>query len=342
MRDPVVAAYYPSWKIYKGCKPSDLRLDLLDYSLDPKADFSLPVDGAQGCMGALQKIKKEQYPHLRVLLSIGGSSGSEPFPIIAADDGKLHAFCKSLLVLLEKYDFDGVDIDWEHPSNPQEGQLFFKLIKTLRHYLPRPRYTITTALPVGEWCLRHIDLTGLLSSSRGDPCLDYLHVMAYDFAGPWTEFSGHQAQLYAPMNPVNEFGKRSVENVTSYLVNGCSVDPFRIMIGCPAYGRSFRGVSGPGQKFCRHSKGTIDTFDYCDLPRPGSKEIVDRARGGASCLGADGQWITYDSPATVHQKGQFVKEKRLGGMFFWTGSSDAQEESRSLVVAGHKSLKYRA
>jgi GH18 family chitinase len=31
MGSSVLAAYYPSWKIYKGCKPSDLRLDLLDY-----------------------------------------------------------------------------------------------------------------------------------------------------------------------------------------------------------------------------------------------------------------------------------------------------------------------
>lgn len=31
MATPILTAYYPSWKIYKGCKPSGLRLDLLDH-----------------------------------------------------------------------------------------------------------------------------------------------------------------------------------------------------------------------------------------------------------------------------------------------------------------------
>jgi chitinase len=228
-------------------------------------------------------------------------------------------------------------VDWEHPSSPEEGLLFLKLMETLRKLLPRPRYTLTAALPAGEWCLRNINLTRLLSSHHGDPCLDYLHLMAYDFSGPWTEFSGHQAQLQAPDNPSNAFEMRSITNATRFLVDVHSVDPSRIVIGIPVYGRSFLGVTGPGQRFINHSQDSKDVFDYFDLPRPGTKEVVDMKCGAASCLG-DGGWVTYDCPITVRLKGDFAKKLGLGGLFFWTGFSDAREESRSLVVAGYESL----
>jgi chitinase len=72
----------------------------------------MPVDGAQGCIGAFMKLKQESHPHLRVLLSVGGASGSAPFPSITADDVKLHAFCTSLRDMLQKHNFDGVDSKW--------------------------------------------------------------------------------------------------------------------------------------------------------------------------------------------------------------------------------------
>jgi GH18 family chitinase len=43
MASPVLTAYYPSWKIYKGYKPSDLRLDLLNYVCYAFARYESPV-----------------------------------------------------------------------------------------------------------------------------------------------------------------------------------------------------------------------------------------------------------------------------------------------------------
>jgi GH18 family chitinase len=80
--------------------------------LDTKADLEMPVDGAQGCIGAFMKLKQELHPHLRVLLSVGGASGSAPFASITADDSKLHAFCTSIRDMLQKHSFDGVDSKW--------------------------------------------------------------------------------------------------------------------------------------------------------------------------------------------------------------------------------------
>lgn len=230
-------------------------------------------------------------------------------------------------------------VDWEHPSDAYQGALFVRLLTTLRLYLPRPRYLMTAALPAGEWCLRHIDLPKLVKSpGTSNPVLDYLHVMAYDFAGPWTGLSGHQAQLHAPRNPPNAFAKRSIAHIVSYLVDERSLDPASLVIGIPVYGRSFTGVGGPGEKFTGHAGDVNGIFEYRDLPRPGTKEIVDSRQGAAYCIGGDGGWISYDCPATVIQKTQFVKQRGLAGLFFWTASFDAHEEDRSLVVTGYNAL----
>lgn len=182
----------------------------------------------------------------------------------------------------------------------------------------------------------------LENPDSSSPVLDFVNIMAYDFAGPWTDGqSGHHAQLYTPTKPHNDFAKRSVSRVTQYLISERRVSPSSIVIGIPVYGRSFRGVDGPGQKFSGHARQSDGIFEYRELPRELAVEKVDKDVGAAWCIGGDGGWVSYDNVTTVEMKGKFVREKRLRGLFFWTGSFDASVENRSLIVAGHRSLNER-
>ncbi|CAK3805876.1 Glycoside Hydrolase Family 18 [Lecanosticta acicola] len=340
--DFVLGAYYPAWSVYNGAKPSDLRLSLLThvyyafarvkedgtvFSRDPAADFGLDVAGAKGCLAAFVKLRREQQLHFRLILSIGGASGSSTFATVAADRSKTQRF-----------------FDWEHPSSPEQGQSFATLLTALRVHLPSPRYTLTAALPAAEWCLQHIDLAFLLNkplkaAPNTEPVLDHLNIMAYDFAGPWTNGqSGHHAQLYTPPKPHNPYAKRSIAAVTQYLVQKRKCDPRRLVIGIPLYGRSFRGVDGPGQHFTACGGDKDGTFRYADLPLPGSRETFDTKLGAASCMSAGGGWVSYDCPETVRMKGKFVRDHSLGGMFFWTAANDAISDERSLFVAGKSAM----
>ena len=214
-------------------------------------------------------------------------------------------------------------------------------MRALRQTFPAPRYTLTAALPAGEWSLRNIDLASLLTASSQTTTLDYVNLMAYDFAGPWTGgTAGHQAQLVAPANPHNAFAKRSVTAAVQYLTQVQHVPAGRIVVGLPAYGRSFLGAHGPAEKATGHGGDADGTFEYRALPRPGAVESVDRATGAAFCVGGDGGWVTYDNPETVAMKGAFVLQEGLAGMFFWTGSFDSPDDQRSLVVAAQKALTH--
>lgn len=384
----MVAAYYPSWKIYKGCKPSDLRIKLLTHvyyafarcdangnvhGLDAKADSEYPVDGVNGCFAALRKVRDEQNPNCKLILSVGGGSGSANFPAIAADKAKTIRFCETARAMVDKHNLDGLDgeqrsalnrvpwadihvaeVDWEHPKDTSQGIAFVHLMKALRKHFPAPRYVLSAALPAGEWCLRNIDLKALLGREkhvlgliRGggqQPIMDHINLMTYDFAGSWTDGqSGHQAQLYAPTKPHNAFAKRSIAGAVQYLTTDRGIDPSRIVVGIPAYGRAFVGVGGPGEYFTRCGGEADGTYEYRALPLDGASEHVDHAACAVSCKGGpNSEWVTYDNPQTVTTKTKYAIANGLAGVFFWTGSFDAVDEERSLIVAASRVMNHAA
>ena len=112
----------------------------------------------------------------------------------------------------------------------------------------------------------------------------------------------------------------------------------KIVLGIPAYGRSFVGAAKVGQAFSS-SAGEEGTFEYKDLPRPGAKEQVDKTLGAAYCVDADAGFVSYDNPDTVRMKATYARQLRLGGLFYWTGTADVKGE-RSLIEAGYTTLHY--
>ena len=159
--------------------------------------------------------------------------------------------------------------------------------------------------------------------------------MTYDFSGPWTDRCGNQAQLFAAKKPHSDASRISCSSSVGYLTSH-GVPANKILLGVPAYGRSFLGASKVGQSYSG-SGGEEGTFEYKDLPRPGATEHVDKDTGAAYCVGGDGGFVTYDNPQTVRMKAEFVRQRRLAGMFYWTGTGDVRGP-RSLVENGYKAL----
>ncbi|KAI0103116.1 glycoside hydrolase family 18 protein [Hypoxylon sp. NC0597] len=343
---PINAVYYPSWRIYRDFPPSSLQLDCINrilYAfvllnedgtlrfLDDYADYIKPVDGEKGCLRALAKLK-QQKPDLKTLISVGGASGSQEFPAVAADPAHRAMFARSCRQFVDEWQFDGVDIDWEHPTTPQTGSDYIALLGSLRESLPSPRYLLTTALPVGEYCLKNIDLRAAAQ------LLDSLNLMGYDFNGSWTAVSGHHAQLFPPLGPgypAHPDLRLSCHRGVEYLVSH-GFPRRKIVLGVPAYARTFAGAKGIGQPF--NGSGEID---YVDLPRGWihaakvdqtvvAASFVDNSAGGRG-------FMSFDVPETVRCKAEYVKKMGLSGLFYWTGVGDVKGPE-SLVRAGYEGL----
>lgn len=190
-------------------------------------------------------------------------------------------------------------VDWEHPSDAEQGRNFLALLAAVRIHLSDDRYLLTAALPAGRWALRHIDLY------KAQDYLDLINLMAYDFAGSWSPKAGHHAQLY-PGAADEPSGSAAVEYVVS-----TGFPAAKILLGIPNYGRSFLGASNAGEKYSGHG-GDSGTFEYKQLPRPGAEEIVNTRVVAAFCTGGDGGFVSYDNPETVKIKAAYVREKGLG------------------------------
>ncbi|KAL8714895.1 MAG: hypothetical protein Q9220_001408 [cf. Caloplaca sp. 1 TL-2023] len=175
---------------------------------------------------------------------------------------------------------------------------------------------------------------GLDNLGKAASYMDYINLMAYDFAGPWTKLSGYQAQLHTPPNNSPDM-RTSGQSAVQYIVSK-KVPPGKIVLGIPAYGQSFLGATLINEKF-KGPGGDGGTFEYTQLPRPGTQEKVDKQAVAAYCVGGDGGLVTYDNAETVRVKGQYVKEHKLGGMFYWTGAGDVKGP-RSLVAAGYNAM----
>jgi len=59
---------------------------------------------------------KERNPHLKLVASVGGWTGSDRFSIMARNAVTRNNFVSSAIVFLRAYHFDGIDIDWEFPG----------------------------------------------------------------------------------------------------------------------------------------------------------------------------------------------------------------------------------
>ena len=159
--------------------------------------------------------------------------------------------------------------------------------------------------------------------------------MTYDFSGPWTNTCGHHAQLNTPTQPHSADATLSCRSAVVYM-RSKGVPSAKIHLGIPVYGRSFLGATKIGDPYVGQG-GEEGTFEYQNLPRPGAQEWVDEQVGAAFCVGGDGGFVTYDNPQTVQLKAQLVRQQRLAGIFYWTGTADTKGP-RSLVEAGYNSL----
>ncbi|TLS30102.1 hypothetical protein PpBr36_03845 [Pyricularia pennisetigena] len=370
------AAYFVNWAIYgRKHRPQELPADKLTHVLyafanvkpdsgevfltDTWADTDIHWEGDSwndegtnlyGCLKQLNLLKKANR-NLKVLLSIGGWTYSSNFRAPASTpEGRSH-FARTAVELVRQLGFDGIDIDWEYPQNPQEAADLVALLRACREELDayarsvdgeNPyHFELTVACPAGASNYEKMDIAGM------DPLLDFWNLMAYDYAGSWDQRAGHQANLFpSHQNPVSTPFSTDAA-IAYYASQGVALD--KIVMGMPLYGRAFENTDGPGAPFQGVGQGTWEqgVYDYKALPLPGAEERFDEEAGATySYDPVTRHMVTYDTVPLARRKAEFINERGLGGAMWWESSADKQGDESLIgnvvdVFGGPEGLKHQ-
>ena len=205
---------------------------------------------------------KEQYPDVKTLISVGGWAASTGFYTMAETAQGREAFANSAVEFLKKYNFDGLDIDYEYPTatskagnpddfdvaEPRRATLFenyVKLMKLLREKLDKAGqedgedYLLTVATPASSWIL------GGMQLGQYAQYLDYLNMMTYDFHGAWNGYVGHNSALLPDARDPETAQLEPVLNIDwGYRYYRGVLPPSKINVGIPYYSRGWRDVQG--------------------------------------------------------------------------------------------------
>jgi chitinase len=193
------------------CGPGQLPADAA--ACEGKADFQLATSARDDEFDVVFARFKQRAPHAKVLASVGGWGGSDPFFHLANDPARRAVFAASVAQFLQAHPaFDGIDIDWEHPTSngsangvalgtPADGQGYADLMVDLRRALDGlaaqtgRRYLLTAAVNTTE------SLATKVNHADAAKVMDLVFMMTYDFAGPWTKkAANHTALRSAPCN----------------------------------------------------------------------------------------------------------------------------------------------
>jgi len=382
-------AYFVQWGIYarqyfvKNVATSGqaARLTTINYafggvaadgtcsSLDPWADFQRPVSAQESVDGVadvagqtlfgnfnqLRKLK-QQFPHLRVVMSLGGFTGSTFFSDAALTEASRQKLVASCLDLFLKGNlpsgagaaagvFDGIDIDWEWPvtaaastthARPEDRANLTLLLAEFRRQLDElgeqthSRYLLTQFLPADP-----VKIRAGFQVPRIFHFLDWATVQGYDLHGTWESTTNHQSALFSPPgDPSPE--KFSVDlAIGTYL--SLHAPAAKLVLGVPFYSRGWTGVPDVNHGLFQTSTGpAAATFengveDYKVLAAKTGFQLFRDRRDGVAWLYDGSNFWTFDDPTALSEKTAYVRARHLGGAMAW--SLDADDAGASLVKA---------
>nr|XP_022315649.1 acidic mammalian chitinase-like isoform X2 [Crassostrea virginica] len=228
---------------------------------------------------------KMKNPALKTLLAMGGwTAGSLAYSNMASTFENRKEFIESSISWLRKYDFDGLDMDWEYPANrdgkPYDKENFALLCKETREAFNneaaatgKDRLLFTSAVGAGR---------SVIDSAYDVPAMaeymDFICLMTYDLHGSWESVTGLHAGLYASNNDPDK--TLNVASAAEYW-HQKGAPREKLIIGLATYGRSFTlvdssqhgvgapvsgaGLAGPYTR----EKGVLSYYEICEMQRSG-------------------------------------------------------------------------
>lgn len=250
-------------------------------------------------------------------------------------------FIESAVKMMERHDFDGIDIDYEYPACPQgdcraqyahQSESFIDLLRELRSRIgPGKLITLATAA-ADKNILTGPDMKTVCS------IVDYLNVMAYDYFVYTGEggLTGHNQP------------KRKIENgfnvnhtLWRYIKIGC--DPAKLNIGIAFYGRGytlskvdyqkavkerkFNGIRciGPVHETAWTQEAGVVAYFELKTELPGAKSVYVPNEGSWLLNDSRNEIVSYTDLLDIEQLNEIRIRKKIGGVLLYAIDQDDYE-----------------
>lgn len=338
----VITEFMNAWSDYKQLYSSSL-------SIDGVAD-----DSTQPLRGEFNQLKKLKikHPHLKLIISVGGWTGSTYFSDAALTPQSREKFvndCLSKFIYgnlpvdgtaggkgVAAGIFDGFDIDWEFPvaggddgvhHNVNDRDNFSQLIALFRKKMNdiRPGLLLTAAIPARGADLYKFNL------KHDQENMDWFNLMTYDFHGGWDNISNHHTNLFiSPADTVNDI-RESYSNAIRYFIDSAGVRPDKIVPGAAFYGRGWK-VSDPSN-YGLYQPGRVAT-SISPVGDNNYNNIIPLLKNGYAYYWdnlAMAPWLyspkdstfwSFDDSKSIALKSRYVDAYKLRGLMFWEISGD--------------------
>lgn len=290
----------------------------------------------------LQKLKQSN-PDLKTLIAVGGwNAASYQFTTMVATASSRRTFIQSTLSFLQKYGFDGLDLDWEYPTKrggkPQDKQDFAVLVKELKEAFAGEGYLLTAAVPAGKTNIDDGYDAGSLAIN-----LDFINLMSYDLHGSWDRKTGENSPLYPSSTDTGARRQLNMDWVANYWAEK-GVPRNKIIIGMATYGRTFTlanqqqsaigaPTTGPGTpgKYTREA-GFMSYYEICqEMETRGTQRWDDEQKVPYYYNGE--LWVGFDNVRSITEKVNWLKAKGYGGAMIWALDLD---DFRQICKSSHR------
>lgn len=218
-----VVCYFTNWAWYRKSAgrytPDDINTDLCTHIVYGFAvlDYSNLVLRTHDSWADIDnnfytRVSGLRSKGVKVSLALGGwnDSQGDKYSRLVRNPAARARFVKHAVEFLEKYGFEGLDLDWEYPvcwqtdcskGVPDEKEAFTALVRELsEEFKPRGLLLSTAVSPSKKIIDAGYDVPQLSTY------FDWIAVMTYDFHGQWDKKTGHVAPLfYHPEDEIDYF-----------------------------------------------------------------------------------------------------------------------------------------
>lgn len=330
----VIAYLFPQNQVIQPETIAVQKLTRINYAFaniqDGKIIEGFPSDPQN--YAVLQTLK-QQNPSLKVLVSVGGWLWSGNFSDMTFTRQSRALFIESAVKFIEKYNLDGLDVDWEYPGmtgagnrfRAEDKQNYTLLLKELRQQfrheekkLHRKLY-LSVATGSGTDFLEHTEM------AKVQKYVDTINLMAYDYYEPSSDpNTGHHAPLFAnPADPKKISADRSVHEYEE-----AGIHPEKIVLGVPFYGHVWGNVADSNHGLFQPGKAIPNAYAKysniaSDMLQHGYTRYWDSIASAPYLYNpTDKIFISYEDPESLTAKCKYILDHKLGGIMFWDYSSD--------------------